>query len=432
MLKRRLFYLCGLLLIGSSSAQSLNAFYEHALKNDLLYQHAYHQYLAELKNPKIVRSSAYPQLSGQASGFMSRQWKPTHDSYPGYSVQLNLKQILLDGQLSAKIDQADWQAKLSQVQWASVQQSLMLRSATTYLQLLKNIEVYQSAKAQEKALKSLLTSVRHQYQLNTITKDDYWMVKAQAEQAIAQTLQAHYQVALAKEAMVVMGGSISGPFHQLSDQLVLSLPKPNKLGNWIDLGLKHNLDLQAIGFQEKMSLANLRQAQRGHLPSFAITGQFARNYISHNALANQSALQVGVTMNLPIYQGGQVSYKTDQANAAYQAIQAQHKLVHRQVKQAVHQAFYAISVGLAQLKALHTASQANAQALKSMTNAYHLGMKTTADYLKQIHEQYESFSQYRQARYDYLLAILQLKQSVGLLSESDIDQVSRLLSQKLK
>ena len=152
--------------MGSASAQSLNAFYEHALKNDLIYQHAYHQYLAELKNPKIVRSSAYPQLSGQASGFMSRQGKPTHDSHPGYSVQLNLKQLLPDGQLSAKIDQADWQAKLSQVQWASVQQSLMLRSATTYLQLLKNIEVYQSAKAQEKALKSLLTSVRHQYQLN--------------------------------------------------------------------------------------------------------------------------------------------------------------------------------------------------------------------------------------------------------------------------
>lgn len=439
----------GLLTVNLAYAQSLTTLYHQALQNDPHYQAAYYQYLTELKNPSIAKSARLPQITATTSVYKDRSklsldnlpdiipGEPNHETNPGYAIQFDLKQILYDRQINQAIDQANWQAKYGESQWLIEQQSLMIKTASIYMNLLKMAEAETSAKAEKKAFQELLKSVHHHYQLKAATKDEYLMVKAQSQRANAQALDAHYQVILAKEEISELNGEVSLPIYGLSDQFNLSLPEPNDLREWEALAWEFNLNLTSVRFQEKMAKANIKRIKGGHFPTFYLGGEYAFQHLKNYAYdvsyshGNQKNWRIGLGMKLPLYQGGQVKSKTDQAKSAYEMVKAQHKLVRRQVKKAVHQSFYGVVVGKSGVEALHTAYKANSQALKASKEAYHLGLKTLSEHLKQTHDFYASQNQYQQARYDYLLASLKLKQAVGRLHERDIDKVSQWLTKKL-
>ena len=431
----------GLLTFNLACAQSLTSLYHQSLKNDPQYQVAYYQYLADLKNPSIAKSARLPQITARAAAFMDKykfyEDVPHYETSPGYSIQLDLKQVLYNRQLNTAIDQADLQAKLAETQWLIEQQSLMVRTTTSYMNLLKAVEAEVSAKSEKKALDQLLNSVHHHYKMKTATKDEYLMVKAQFQQAIAKALDAHYQVILAKEEISALSGDVSMPIYGLSDQFQLQLPNPNHVGDWEELAWKNNLNITAMQYQETMAKTNIKQIKSGHFPTFYLGGRYMRQHFSSefwvlNSDLEQNYWQVGLGVEIPVYQGGQVKAKTDQAKSTYQSIKEQHKFTRREVKKAVHQSFYGIVVGKSSIDALQTAFKANEQALQSMKEAYQLGVKTLSDHLKQTHDLYNSQTQFRQARYDYVLATLKLKQAVGMLNERDIDEINQLLTRKLK
>jgi|GEM_PF-2779903 outer membrane protein len=431
----------GLLTINLACAQSLTSLYHQSLKNDPQYQSAYYQYLADLKTPTIAKSARLPQITAKAAAFRDK-YKfyddvPHFETSPGYSLQLDLKQVLFSKTLNKTIDQADLQAQLAKTQWHIQQQSLMVRTAEKYMNLLKAVEAEISAKSKKKSLKQLLNSVQHHRDLKTATKAEYLIVKAQLQQATAQALDAHYQVTLAKEEVVALSGDVTTPVYGLSDQFKLQLPKPNDVGSWEQLAFQNNLNIAAAQYQEQMAKTNIKQIKGGHFPTFYLGGQYMRQHFSSefwvlNSDLEQNYWQIGIGMELPIYQGGQVMGKTDQAKSMLQSIQEQHKYVRRQVKKAVHQSFYGIVVGKESIGALKTAFTANEQAYQAMKQSYNLGVKTLSDYLKQTHDLYNSQTQFRQAQYDYLLATLKLKQAVGMLNEQDIEDINKLLTRKLR
>jgi outer membrane protein len=79
------------------------------------------------------------------------------------------------------------------------------------------------------------------------------------------------------------------------------------------------------------------------------------------------------------------------------------------------------------VNALEQARVSAQSALDATQAGFEVGTRTTVDVLSAQSDLYAAQREYAQARYDYILNLLRLKEASGLLLPIDIDEVNRWL-----
>ena len=91
------------------------------------------------------------------------------------------------------------------------------------------------------------------------------------------------------------------------------------------------------------------------------------------------------------------------------------------------QAYFGITSGLAQVKALQAAEVSSQSALDSNKLGYQVGVRINIDVLNAQQQLYSTQRDLARARYDTLLNGLRLKSAAGTLTEEDIARLNGLL-----
>ena len=139
------------------------------------------------------------------------------------------------------------------------------------------------------------------------------------------------------------------------------------------------------------------------------------------------ASTVGVQFTLPLFAGGYIS--SQQREAAMLRVKAEAELddARKGARLSAQQAWLNLTSGLAQVKALAASQKSSQTALDSNKLGYQVGVRINIDVLNAQAQLADTMQKLSKARYDTLMAQLQLKAAVGTLSDEDVQQLNALL-----
>lgn len=426
--------LTSLLVFNPSQAQDLLTVYQSALEQDPILLQAKARYQAILQNKPLARSALLPQLNGSLSY--------TDDDLQSMNRQaavVSLSQSLYRHDNWLNLSKSEKLIQQSEFSLRQSQLELMTRVVSTYFSVREAMDNLNFVEAQKASIKQELEKTRHQLEVGISAITNLHEAQAQYDAVVAQEITAQNAIELAKENL----REITGQYYSSLDGLnteQFSPPKlsPNRVDNWLALAEKSN----PILLQQKLSMAIAKQdidiAQAGHLPNANLSANYTwadgeADVMNSQANANQTVktnndgLSWTVSVNVPIYSGGNTSARTKQARQEYVVASQQLNQAHRQVIKQVRSAYNDVNASLAQISALKQAVVSAQSALKATKAGFSVGTRTLVDVLDSTQVLYSAKRNLASARYTYINAILGLKNAAGVLTVEDLASINQTL-----
>lgn len=426
------------LLFGTSlsvQAQNLLEVYALASQQDPVLQSAKQEQLVVLEALPQARAQFLPTVQATAnhSGIHNATAKANGLQSPlmngGYSQNtcgLSLTQPIFYYQQWVQFAKASKQVKAAHASYAAAEQDLIVRSVNHYFNVLKAFDTLKFKQAQRLAFEKFLEQTQQRYSVGLIAITDVQIAKAQRDSAYAEEIAAQNSVENQKEQLREITAQ---PVHQLSalkKNIPLTSPEPTALKAWVQLALEQNFSLQSLRYQNEARRADIQLSKAGHLPALNLNGTTTRTSNTPLLPRNTNSI-IGLQVTIPLFSGGLVKSQTKQAVHLYEKNQSDLDRLYKQIESQTRQNYRNVITQISQASALQQAIVSNRSALKATEASFNVGARTIVDVLNAHSNLIKAEQDYANARYDYLIQSVQLKQAAGILSPLDIIEINALL-----
>ena len=352
-----------------------------------------------------------------------------NQSFTGYQYGIDARQPIYRKQNLVAMDQAKTQVSLADKQLNLTQQNLILRTSLAYFDVLQTQDKIELLTAQKAAIAKQLEQAKANFDAGTLTITDVNEAQARFDLIAAQEIAALNDHQIALRAVQVMTGEIPQKLATIRPTL-----KPNtleqNLDKWLEVGADNNLNIQILQESAKYAKQEIERANAGHLPTLDAVANLSENYASSSYYGFGNDLKigsVGLQLQIPIYQGGATSSVVRQAVFNQQKALNDLEGARRQMEQETQRAYLNLNMSIAQLKAYEQALVSSQSQLDSTTVGYDVGSRTSVDLLNAQQQLFSAKRDLLQARYSYLINIIKLKAAVGIIVESDLDDINQQL-----
>ena len=374
-------------------------------------------------DPEINQTNNWSGTPGDASD--SKQ--PTNAL--GYT--LTLQQPLFNWQAFAAYDQIKATVKQAAATYAASAQDLISRVSNAYFAVLHAQEVLRYTDAQKAALYRQLQVAKQRYEVGLDPITSVYDAQSQYDSTVAMYIANENNLSNQKEALRQITGQLYPNLARLKDDFPLLTPDPANIDTWTQRADQQNALLQAQRFAVLAAEKNIKVKSAQNLPELNLNGTYGSTKTTetnYNASQTISGPTYGVGLTLPIYQGGQISSQTEQAQYQYQAAIDVMEFTHRQTVANTRTAYLSVVAEISQIQADQQAIKSAAAALASNEAGYKVGTQTIVDVLTAQTNLYQAQTQYAQDRYAYITNLLALKEAAGTLNADDVNQINAWLT----
>jgi len=343
------------------------------------------------------------------------------------NLYLKLTQPIYHHEYWVQLSQADNQIAQAEAEYGAEQQDLFTRTAKAYFAVLAAQDNIDFANAERLALQRQLEQANKRFTVGAAPITDVREAQAAFDQSIANTLAAQRALYVAKAALREIIGMADIDLRRLDGDPPLLEPTPAKLEEWSELGQRNNLAIVAAENRAEYARKNVDLQFSGHLPSLDVVGSAGINDTNRPAGLVANSQTIGLQMNLPLFQGGMVNSKVRQAHHQFEAAAQDVDKNRRAVEKQIQDSFYGILFSINQVKALRAAVESNRTAVEASEAGFRVGMRTMVDVVTSQRNYYRAQRDHAQARYDYIVNSLLLKQGASILSRQDVELVNSWL-----
>ena len=163
------------------------------------------------------------------------------------------------------------------------------------------------------------------------------------------------------------------------------------------------------------------------MPTLRLTGDIIHSKSSPPLQTKATTRNIGVTLTLPVWNGGALSSRARQTVHEYQVASHVTKEQSREIASTTRQSYRSILTKISQVKALKQAVISSDSALEATQAAFAVGTRTIVDVLNAQSDLLNAKRNYSNARYDYIIESLKLKQAAGTLGETDVHALNNWL-----
>ncbi|WP_219097157.1 TolC family outer membrane protein [Pseudomonas sp. UMAB-40] len=424
-------------LLGTIAAQAtdfdLLQIYRQALLHDAHYSAAKAQLRAGYERSTQGKAGLFPHVSLDAQ----IHWVETDYQIPNGNIQhkrqnrsygIQLIQPVFRRQNWIQFQQGELQHLQARVQFERAVQDLLLRVVQAYFEILNATDVLEAVRDLRTADAEQLESAKKMFEIGNVSIIDVHEAQASFDRSMGQFIKARSDLDLAQFTLFRITGQNPSTLKGLHDSVVLSPPQPFELDTWVAAAQRDNLDVQAQELLLDIAGNEVRIRKAEHLPTvdLVISQNMQQNPNANTTRTDSSS--IGLRMNIPLYSGGRLGSATRQALAIQEQTEFELDDARRAATLAARQAWSGVVDGMAQVKALEAAKSSAHLALDSNHIGYKVGMRVGIDVLGAQGKLSDIVQQLSRARYDTLMAKLQLKAAAGTLSEVDITEINALLS----
>ena len=346
-----------------------------------------------------------------------------------YSLQLT--QPILHVDTWAKIAGAGYDLRAATATYLYAGQQLMMRTTQAYFKVLRQLDALQYAMANRVVLQSAMDTANVAYKKGLVAKTDVLNARASYELAKAGVIEQRVRLKDDREALAAIINQRPTRLKGLPLHLPVISPAPKVVSAWVKQAAKQNYMLKAERMRVLSARNSIRTKKTAFLPTVDATAGY--NYdTSNQGLGTGSKMKhaaVGLSISLPIFEGGFRFADTQKARYEYLSASDQQRTVFRQLTQTTRNHYFHVLNAKQLIEAARQSVQAAQAQLLATQVAYRAGSKTMVDLLSAISNVFDAITQWSQYRYDYIDNFIALKLNVGTLSPADLQQVNTWLGQ---
>ncbi len=415
-------------------AQDLLEIYELALQHDpvLKQSHASQLAIGESRNQSVA--NFLPNVSATGINNFNRlnNNRPTYQGsgiqkYLDQSLSVNLTQPLFHWEHWIELSQADNQIAQAEADYQTELQKLMVKIADAYFNVLSAEDNLEFTRSEKQAIARQLEQAKQRYDIGLSDITEVREAQAAFDRATATEIEASNEVDNQKEALSEIIGEQDIELNNLGETLPLVRPEPDNITAWSDVAEVNNFSIISAFNQLEFSRKAIGLQRSGHLPQLDLVASFGKFDTSSQFGLQGDTELVGVRLNVPLYEGGAVNSRTQQASYKYEQAKEFLTAAKRAVKRQVKDAYRGITTSISRVDALKTAVSSAEIAVQSTEAGFDVGVRTLVEVLDAQRDLYRAKRDYSRTRYDYLLNSIKLKQASSSLSQEDLEQINRLL-----
>jgi len=378
-------------------------------------------------NP-VVDGNGNPVLTGDAGHTRTR------------NVGATISQSVLDLSRYADLKAAKSSSQAQDATYEAALQQLATRVATAYFQVLTNDDALTFAKANEQALARQLEQAQQRFDVGLAAITDVQDAKAQHDTAVANVITAENTLSDSREALTQITGKPADNLKKLREDLPMDAPSPNDPKAWVAEAVKNNPTIIASQYNVDSAEHSISSARAGHLPTIDATVGYSKStaWTQNSGTAatagtlsgggnGRGATTVGLTLNVPIFSGGATQSRVRQSIYQRDAAQDSLEATRRQVVRDTLNFYRSVVAGISKVEATKAAVQSSESARDATQAGFEVGTRTIVDVLLAQQNLTQALSDYSQARHQFILDKLLLKQSAGTVDVKDLEAVNALL-----
>ena len=430
----------------AAPAANLSEIYQQALENDPTLAAARANNAARQQAVVASRSSLLPHLSASAGVSKSTLNTDGTDNNPnsdGFGSPFP-EQTLNSRNWSAGLSQtvfnapawfgyrsAQARARQADRNLEGSSQALVTRVAQAYLGVLRGEAALESVVAAEQAVRRQLEQVQQRFDVGLVAITDVLEAKAAYDNSVVDRIQAEGNHDIFFEGLRTLTASPVAEIDRFADNLPIANPAPANEEQWVENALANSYRIQASREALAAMESDLRGQLSGHLPTITASANYNGNTGSQAfgsfVVPSQATgrLTYSLNVNLPIFQGLRTHANVRQAR--FNVEQARQQLIGDEltVSRDVRNLYRTVVTEVARVAARAEAIKSSEAALEATQTGYEVGTRNIVDVLQAQRRLFSAQYDYATSRYDYVLNMLRLKESAGILTEADIAELSR-------
>lgn len=399
-----------------------------------------------------ARSTLLPQISGSASASANRTSVPTNDPITGAPIRssgtsrsanvgVNVNQVIFNRATINNLQAARAQSKAGEYQYEAAGDDLITRTSQAYFNVLVAMETLAAAEASETALKKQFDFASKRLEVGLAPITDVHEARAQYDAARANTILQRNTLEDSYQALAEITGKPIRSLMALPDDFRPSLPPEGGVDEWVKRAVDTNPSLQAQRYAVQAAEDNISANRAGYLPILNANGSYGASrswqqggssfdpttgYSTHTGW--NYGPSIGLSLSVPIFNGGRTSSQVRQAIAQRDSAQDQYEQQRRSVERVTRNAYQSLVAGVSAVEARRLALVAAQSAYDASQVGLEVGTRTVIDVLINEQNLFNARQAYSQAKYSFLQSQLALKQAAGTLDVADVESVNRLLT----
>lgn len=413
------------LIPGPLQAEDLIQIYDLAVRGDPVLREAEQQLFATREVKPQARALLLPNIGVNAnvdynnvhsSGNTNFGSFNRRDSFSTQGAQAVVNQTIYNRANWMTLKQSDDVIAQAEAQFRNAQIDLMVRTTERYFDVLRAADAVTVSESLVRANERQLEQSRQRFEVGLVAITDVNESQAAYDSSRATLINAKVALDNAWEALRVIVGPVSVPLARLGDKLPLAPPEPNDVDAWAETALRGNYGIIAASEAVAAAKKSIEIERSGFYPSVNLQAGYdvSRSGAEFNTDADTAF--VGLTLKVPIYQGGAVASRTRQAGHQFRASQDQLDQTRRQVSQQVKDAFRGIQSSIEDVKARQAAVVSARSSLESTQAGLEVGTRTQVDVLNAQRNLFEAEFQYLNSRYAYIINGVKLHQATSTLT----------------
>ncbi|WP_434356953.1 outer membrane channel protein TolC [Parasalinivibrio latis] len=407
-------------------ADDLAQIYQQAKQNDPQLLQAEARKNAAFESIDANRAALLPQISLKAGYNISRNSDIDSRDTNTLNGSINLSQQLFEQSSWINRDIAEINYRQVDAVYAATQQGLILRVAQSYFNVLRAADNLEFVRAEKAAVGRQLEQTKQRFEVGLTAITDVHDAQAQFDSVLANEILAENSVTNSYEALREITGQANKDLSEL-DTKRFSTSRPDKsVQELVKTAEEQNLNLLAARIGRDGAKEQISLAETGHLPSLMFTAGYGLNDTNYEhgtppgVQDNFGEFTAGINLEVPIYSGGGVTAQTKAAQFAYVESSEALEQTYRSTVKDVRAFYNNINANIGALRAYQQTVVSAQSALEATEAGYDVGTRTIVDVLDATRRLYDANRNLSDARYDYILSVLQLRQAVGTLNEQDV------------
>ncbi len=423
----------------AANAADLLQVYEMARNGDPQLASAESNRLYTKEGQVQARAALLPSLGGTASLNRTRtSLEGVSGSTTSTARQYNISgdQTLFNWSQFATLRAQREISKAADFDLESANDDLIVRTATTYFNVLVAIESLSAAQTNEAAAKKQFDYADKRLEVGLAPITDVHEARAQYDQARANTIIARNTLEDAYQALTELTGQPVRDVRGLPEDFRPAIPaNRGNIDQLVTDAMSRNPDLKAQELQVSAAESSVSSARAGHYPTLSLGGSWGKSARWGDSTGGSSNTpdattnSIGLTLNVPIFAGGATQSYVRQALAQRDMAQDGYEQQKRALDRNTRNAYQAVVAGISEVEARRLAVVSAQSAYDASQVGLEVGTRTVLDVVQNQRTLFQAKLDYAQARYNFLLSRLQLSQAIGGLDVAEVQDVNRLLTQ---
>jgi len=359
-----------------------------------------------------------------------------HSFRPGvnnhnWGIGLNQSVVNLSNWYNLRSAKASDQANA--VNLAAQEQDLIMRVSMAYFDVLRAQELLETNLQEEEAALTSLQQTQQREAVGLVAITDVYDAQAAYDLARNTTILQRDILQSRYEALEALTGQAHPDIEILREDFPI-IEVDGTLREWEMQADTNNLAVAAAEFNLDASRQNLKARKSDHLPTLDLSGFYG--HIVTAPIVNQGIQIFGgatdrsslaLSLNIPIYNGGVINSR--RRAAEYQLIAAREslELTKRQLTQNIRNAYRRVNTDVLVIAQRQQSITSAQSALDATELGAEVGTRNIVEVLLARENLYRALRFYADARFDYVIDTLVLKQVAGVLNPQDVINLNEWL-----